>query len=476
MPMHPRDDRMIGLAERVAAARAAVAPARAPGSSDWNDIAPDFGNFPDLAVHGRIRWSDEPVHPVFTNFLDVGMGAEHRWSDAPDPHFLNFNDLQAVAPPPPDERDDRLLLVLQATSFCNLDCTYCYLPNRHEHQGLDREQLEVLARGLAGSAWLPSHVDILWHAGEPLATPRSKLDEAVRTLAAERIGARTVRHLVQTNATLVDDAWAAWLADEGFGVGVSIDGPADLHDASRRRRGGQPTWAATVRGIRTLQRHGIEPSAITVLTARSLTRATDILDTLASLGIRDVGFNVEEIEGAHHDSSLASPGLEHRVRSFYREVLGWTSRHPGAIRVREVERARAQISAGIQHPVSNANNRPMAILTVAHDGSFGTFSPELAADPTVRPLGRLGEDPLALLPSLVAGSSIAAEVDLGIERCRASCEHFAVCGGGAPSNKIAEHGTADSTQTIACRLGTIAPFEAVLADALERAGADLGVA
>ena len=76
---------------------------------------------------------------------------------------------------------------------------------------------------------------------------------------------QVIEHTIQTNATLIDDTWAAFLAEHDFLVGVSIDGPAHLHDVYRRDKGGKPTFDRVVRGLRTLQAHGVRWNALTTI-------------------------------------------------------------------------------------------------------------------------------------------------------------------------------------------------------------------
>ena len=140
------------------------------------------------------------------------------------------------------------LLVLQPSAFCNLDCDYCYLPHRTDRarmplDRLDRVMAEVMASGLAGDA-----MSVVWHAGEPMAVPRTWYEDAFE-IVARHAGRRRVTHHFQTNGVLIDAAWCAFFLRHGVRVGVSVDGPAPLHDLHRRTRDGRGTpparWPAS---------------------------------------------------------------------------------------------------------------------------------------------------------------------------------------------------------------------------------------
>ena len=92
-----------------------------------------------------------------------------------------------------------------------------------------------------------------WHGGEPLAAGRVQL-------AALMAPFQGVEHHVQTNATLIDDAWCEFFVEHGMRVSVSIDGPA-RHDARRVDRGARPAHQRILKGIDTLRRHGIAIAA-----------------------------------------------------------------------------------------------------------------------------------------------------------------------------------------------------------------------
>ena len=208
------------------------------------------------------------------------------------------------------------LLVVQATPYCNLDCDYCYLPDRHDRRRLEPALLDPILDTVLSSPFVEEPFTLLWHAGEPLMVPPAFYDEASRriTAALERHGQRDllIPQAIQTNATVIDERWCACFERNQMQVGVSLDGPAALHDAHRRTRTGLGSHAATMRGIAQLQRHGIPFEVITVLTAASLEDPDGLFHFFVEHGIGDVGFNMEETEGANRLSSLDQPCMEQR--------------------------------------------------------------------------------------------------------------------------------------------------------------------
>ena len=143
------------------------------------------------------------------------------------------------------------LLVVQPTPFCNLDCDYCYLPDRGDRSRLPLAVLEAAVERVLESPYFDGEFTLLWHAGEPLMAPIAFYDEATqrigRLLEGRGLPASTVVQSLQTNATTIDGAWCDCFERNGIHVGVSMDGPAFLHDAHRVTRTGLPTHAATAR-------------------------------------------------------------------------------------------------------------------------------------------------------------------------------------------------------------------------------------
>ncbi|MEU9080440.1 radical SAM protein [Kitasatospora sp. NPDC048538] len=187
--------------------------------------------------------------------------------------------------------------MLQPTSFCNLDCTYCYLPHRDRRNHMTVEVASAVADSLAEFAGRDPDrpLDVVWHAGEPLTLGVRRFAELLAPFEPLR-RAGLVHHYVQTNATLVTDAWCDFLTAHRFRVGVSIDGPATLN-AQRIDRRGKAAFDRIVKGIARLRAAGIAFSVIAVVTTDSIGHPEELLEFLAGLGCHSIGINIEEAEG-----------------------------------------------------------------------------------------------------------------------------------------------------------------------------------
>jgi len=362
------------------------------------------------------------------------------------------------------------LLVIQPTPYCNLDCDYCYLSSRADRHRLAMDTLDAALERVLESPYVQGDFTLLWHAGEPLTLPIAFYDEASARIARalERWSGPPLRihQSVQTNAMVINDAWCDCFERHQIHVGVSLDGPAFLHDRHRRTRTGLGSHAATMRGLAALQRRGIHFQVICVLTEESLHHADDLFAFFIDHGIRDVAFNMEETEGENAASTLGRPQSEALYTAFLTRFWQLWQERPQDLRVREFE-GLCQLAQSDSRVERTDMNNPFAIVNVDSRGHFSTFDPELLSVHTEEygdfVLGHVMHDSLVSIVATEKFQRIQTDLRAGIERCRAECDYFGVCGGGAGSNKYWEHRSFDCTETQACRFRVKLTSEVVLA-------------
>jgi uncharacterized protein len=364
------------------------------------------------------------------------------------------------------------LLVLQPTPFCNIDCSYCYLPDRDDRRQMSPDVLCRTFEAVFASGLVRHPFTALWHAGEPLVMPPRFYRNAAGLLHVCNSAGVAVYQAYQTNGTLITPEWCELFREQEAIVGVSVDGPAFLHDACRRTRRGAGTHARAMEGIRLLNEHAVPFHALTVLTDAALDYPDEMFDFYVAHGIREVGFNVEEMEGPHTKSSLQGADVPGRLRRFLDRFFGLALRAGPLLSVRELSNALASIRyAGGPGATRHQELRPFAVISVDCAGNFTTFSPELLgmAGPPYGDfiLGNVSDGPLLGAASTPKLRLMRRDVAAGVARCRDTCSYFDVCGGGVPGNKFFENGSFDSTETLFCRLHRQAVIDAALAK-LER--------
>jgi uncharacterized protein len=372
-----------------------------------------------------------------------------------------------VAPLSRDEFGPLDLLVVQATPFCNLDCRYCYLPDRSLTEQMAPDVVDALFRWVFASGLVRAPFTVAWHAGEPMVLRPEFYAAAFEAAARHNVEHVPVVHSFQTNATLIDQAWCDFIKTHRVHIGVSVDGPAFLNDRHRVTRRGAGTHRRVMRGIERLQENGVPFHVISVLTREALDYPDELYEFYVDHRIEHVGFNVEEIEGPHRESSLSVDDAPTRFRRFMARFLDLAKDGPAPLWVREEESmTRAILAAKPDAVVWTQETTPFAIVSVDWKGNFSTFSPELLGLVHERygdfTLGNVRTD---VLDSIIASPRLAAlggDIAEGVEQCRRTCAYFRFCGGGAPVNKLSENGSFASTETLYCRLTRQAMLDVVL--------------
>lgn len=358
------------------------------------------------------------------------------------------------------------IVVVQPTPFCNISCSYCYLPRRDDKTLMPQSTVRALFERVFDSGWAAEDLTVIWHAGEPLVVPPEFYEQAFRTIEALRPDSVHVRHSMQTNGTLISREWCELFKRWCVGVGVSIDGPRRFNDAHRLTRTGKSTFDRALAGIRLLREERVPFHVITVLSSASIDAPEELLDFYQAEGIEDVCFNIEESEGEHVSELLARAAAQSRFRRFLSRF--WRlAREGGKIRfIREIDGMLPRVFRADGDRFSNIQVEPFAMLNVDCKGNVSTFSPELLG--LKRPeyedfiIGNVHSASLEEMRASAALRAMSRDVAAGVEICRKSCEYFSVCGGGAPVNKLFENGSFASSATSFCDLTQKVPIDLIL--------------
>lgn len=199
-----------------------------------------------------------------------------------------------------------------AGASCNLACEYCYYLEklqlyRHDARHvMSDEMLERFVKQYIESQTM-QQVLFCWHGGETLMRPLSFYEKVVR-LQRQYAQGRQIDNVIQTNGTMIDDRWAQFFHDQGWLVGVSIDGPEEFHDEYRRNKAGRPSWRQVMRGINCLNKHQVEWNAMAVVNDFNADYPLDFYQFFKDIGCHYLQFTpiVERISTHADGRHLAS--------------------------------------------------------------------------------------------------------------------------------------------------------------------------
>jgi uncharacterized protein len=170
----------------------------------------------------------------------------------------------------PEETLEAFHLLAKPTgALCNLACDYCFFLEKKELYPGSRlrmtdEVLEKYMRQLI-EAHRIDNVAVSWQGGEPTLMGLEFYQKVMALEAKYGRPGMTFMNTLQTNGTLLDDTWCEFFKENGFLIGISIDGPRQLHDIYRRDKGGKPTFDKVMRGLRLLQKHGVDFNVLTTV-------------------------------------------------------------------------------------------------------------------------------------------------------------------------------------------------------------------
>jgi uncharacterized protein len=348
------------------------------------------------------------------------------------------------------------LIIVQPTPFCNIDCKYCYLPQRKDKTLIKLDRYKEIFHKLLRFPTVRDDITVVWHGGEPLAPGVAYYESAFSQIAQSCPDAIKLTHSFQTNGMLLNDDWCKLIRKWSVQIGLSVDGPGSIHDRYRVTRSGRGTHDSCVRAIKKLHAEGIPFSVISVLTREAIRAPDEMFFFYKEYDIRSVAFNIDEKEGAHQSSSLLDEFDPAEIIVFFRRFAELMESHNFQIRVREFEETLTSIMYHNGGPPVNTLVLPFGIITVGVNGDLFTFSPELAGFSTdsfpTFSIGNIFDHSFENLCESNSLRRLANEIREGIEICRASCDYFNLCGGGTPSNKLFENGSFKSSETMHCVL------------------------
>ena len=322
---------------------------------------------------------------------------------------------------------------------CNLKCSYCYY--------LDKEKLYLHAKHKAMpddilEKYVIQHIsattdDVIffsWHGGEPLL---AGLEFYRRVIEIQNINCPAGKRIIngiQTNGTLLDEEWCKFLSDNEFITGISIDGPAELHDRHRKTFSGKNSHQGIVRGYNLLRKHGINPEILCVVSSTNVKYPVDVYAHFRELGAEYITFLplVERID-IHTESvserSVGSCDFGLFLSAIFDE---WQTEDIGRIKIQIIEEA-VRTAFNQEHTLCIFKERCGGVPVVESNGDF--YSCDHYVD-SEHLLGNIAEHPLSFFLDHPGQKSFG---DLKLNTLPAyclSCDVREMCNGECPKNRF----------------------------------------
>jgi len=318
---------------------------------------------------------------------------------------------------------------------CNLSCEYCYYLEKRElypavrQPLLSDELLEEFIRQYIEAQTMPQ-VLFTWHGGEPLLRPQSFYQKALQ-LQQRYARGRQIDNCLQTNGTLLTDEWCEFFREHRFLIGISIDGPQQLHDSYRRNRHGQPTWQKVMQGIRLLQKHQVAWNAMAVVNSLNADYPKEFYHFFKDIGCQYLQFTpvVERVNGQPTDFSVTPEKWGEFLCSLYDE---WVRQDVGEVFVQTFDATLANW-AGAAPGVCSLSSMCGHAAVMEFNGDL------YSCDHFVFPEFRLGNIRQQTLTSMMYGEQQQrfARIKQGAlpRQCR-ECQWLFACHGECPKNRF----------------------------------------
>ncbi len=334
---------------------------------------------------------------------------------------------------------DPLVMAKPVGPRCNLDCAYCYYLQKDalfppgERRMRDEILERYLVQRLQSSPGPVTHFE--WHGGEPTLFGLDGFRRIVALQKANRPAGRRVTNGLQTNGTLLDEALVDFLEAEGFSVGLSLDGPAEVHDRYRPNKGGRGTHREVMRAWRLLERRRLHVDVLCVVHAANVGVPLETYRFFRDEGVRYLQF----LPLVEHEPDSPTGVSERTARP---EAIGeflcavfdeWIRHDLGRVVVQNFDEA-LRPAMGVEHALCLFRETCGDVLALEHDGSL--YACDHFVDGEHR-LGTLAETDFA---ELIGGGALQAfgarKRDTLPAMCRA-CDVRAYCNGGCPKDRLA---------------------------------------
>jgi uncharacterized protein len=327
------------------------------------------------------------------------------------------------------------LLIKPSGSDCNVDCQYCFYKCRAPEIGTGRQRmsvevLEKLVKDYMGLRFQMS--GFAWQGGEPTLMGLDFYRKAVEFQKQYGLSGQEVGNSLQTNAILLNSSdWGKFLHDAKFLVGVSIDGPKELHDRYRPDLGGHGTWDRVMAAIDNLREHEVEYNTLTLVNNLTAEHADEIFDFLVELGVRYLQFiPCVEVDPATGEIAEFSVTPKQYGDFMCRIFDKWMAFGPQKLSIRDFDSI-LNYCVGGRHTICTFDKQCSQYIVIEHTGDV--YPCDFFVDPKWH-LGNIFETPIEKLAASAKKRTFARKKQNLCNKCLV-CRHLAICRGGCMKDR-----------------------------------------
>lgn len=330
---------------------------------------------------------------------------------------------------------DFLVMAKPIGPRCNLSCEYCYYLGKQdilprEPYILSQPLLEKYVRQRIAAA-CSEIIHFEWHGGEPTLAGLDYFRAIIDLQQKHARPDRGISNGIQTNGLLIDEEWADFFRQAGFSVGLSLDGPARMHDAFRRTTAGEPSYEQVVRAFQVLRKHRVFVNILCVLSAANTAEPDAVYDFFRALGVTHLQF-LPLVERKGDTVSVRTAAPEVLADFFCRIFDRWIREDVGRLVVQTFDEALRPLY-GVPHAL--CIHRPVCgdVLVLERDG--GVYSCDHFVDPAHR-LGSLEDRRLDELAADPRQRRFGLDKRDSLPVDCLECDVRQFCNGGCPKDRF----------------------------------------
>jgi uncharacterized protein len=325
-----------------------------------------------------------------------------------------------------------------AGPLCNIECQYCYY-SKHQSQDQRISSLRMspdllekyIVQHIAASAG--PVITFSWHGGEPTILGLDYFRRIVAIQKKHVPRSKSVFNGIQTNGVLIDDEWSRFLASENFGVGLSMDGPPELHDQYRQTRGKEGTHRKALEAFHRLQRQGITCDILCAVHDKNVLQPIEVYRFFKETGGRYIGF-LPIVEFSRGDKSPGSHTVPSKAFGDFLCAIfdEWKERDIGRVTVQIFDEAARPVQ-GLEHSLCIFRKTCGNIPAIEHDGTV--YSCDHFVDEEHQ-IGNIHDTEFERLLNSPRQREFGRAKWASLPRHCRECEVLDTCNGGCPKDRF----------------------------------------
>jgi uncharacterized protein len=322
---------------------------------------------------------------------------------------------------------------------CNLNCRYCYYLDKAElnrYTGLKIIPDEILEKYIMQQIEASTETDVFfsWHGGEPTLAGLDFFRKVVKLQRKHKPADHNITNGIQTNATLLNDSWCKFLASESFFVGVSIDGPEELHNKFRVSRDNKGSYNKTLKGYELLRKHNVPTELLTVVNSENVKFPLETYNWIKQLGSNFLTFLPLVVKDPESDSGVSSISVPSvAFGSFLNTIFDvWVTKDIGKIKIQIIEEA-VRIAFNQDHTLCIFKRRCGGVPVVEQNGDFYSCDHFVDKDHLI---GNICQTTLADLLDSKRQKNFGKAKYVTLPQYCLDCHVLEMCNGECPRNRF----------------------------------------